>query len=378
MNSIANEFLINSGATINITGNNFSNISNTSGQGIVATGVSTATINLGNNYWGSAPIPPKIKDHLTDPSRPYVSYNPIQPTISPPGVVTTAVATDASAIFSAADQTVTLTAYVTNGAVNVNEGTVMFTILDGIRIVGQPVAALVAHGVATAKSYLLPGGSAGRHVHDPGDLLRNGELPRLHRRQSHPDGRVAGHEHGRPPSANPSVLGQTIILTATVSPVSPGIGTPTGTVTFMDGATTLGTATLSGGLAALPTSMLTLGANFIEAVYGGDSNFTTSTSTPLTQTVKQDATSTTVTSSANPSVFGQTVVFTAVVVASSPGTGTPTGTVTFKDGATALGNATLSGGTATFPTRSSPSALATRSRRSTAAIATSQPAPRRP
>ena len=89
---------------------------------------------------------------------------------------------------------------------------------------------------------------------------------------------------------------------------SPGTGTPTGTVTFKDGSTTLGTGTLSGGTATFSTSQLAVGPNSITAVYGGDTNFTTSTSSALTQTVNQDGTTTTVTSSANPSVFGQTVI----------------------------------------------------------------------
>src|SRR5678816_3510054 len=55
-------------------------------------------------------------------------------------------------------------------------------------------------------------------------------------------------------------------------------------------------------------------------------------------------------SSANPSVFGQSVTFTATVAAVAPGAGTPTGTVTFKDAAATLGTGTLSGGVATFST----------------------------
>ncbi|HEX4054593.1 MAG TPA: Ig-like domain repeat protein [Tepidisphaeraceae bacterium] len=153
-------------------------------------------------------------------------------------------------------------------------------------------------------------------------------------------------------SANPSVFGQSLTFTATVTASAPGSGTPTGTVTFMDGATTLGTGTLNGsGVATFSTSALALNGHSITAVYGGDTNFTGSTSSTLTQTVNQDATSSTVSSSVNPSVFGQSVTFTATVTASAPGSGTPTGTVTFMDGATTLGTGTLNGsGVATFST----------------------------
>jgi hypothetical protein len=151
-------------------------------------------------------------------------------------------------------------------------------------------------------------------------------------------------------SANPSVYGQSVTFTVRVVAQSPGAGTPTGTVTFTDGSTTLGTATLSSGGATLKTASLNLGGNAITATYNGDTNFTTSTSGTLTQTVNQAGTTTTLTSSANPSVYGQSVTFTAKVAARSPGSGTPTGTVTFQEGSTVLGTGTLSGGKATFTT----------------------------
>src|SRR5205814_1978449 len=75
-------------------------------------------------------------------------------------------------------------------------------------------------------------------------------------------------------------------------------------------------------------------------------------------------TATAVQSSVNPSVFGQSVTFTATSIVTLPGTGTPTGTVTFKDGATTLGTGALNGsGVATFST-SALSLARTRSPRS--------------
>lgn len=148
--------------------------------------------------------------------------------------------------------------------------------------------------------------------------------------------------------ANPASIGQSITFTATVSVTAPGSGMPTGTVTFKDGTTTIGTGTLSGGTATLVTSSLASGSHNITATYGGDANFNTSTSSTLTQTVNKASTATTISSSANPSVFGQSVTLTATVTAVAPGSGTPTGTVTFKGGAATLGSGTLSGGIATF------------------------------
>jgi hypothetical protein len=149
-------------------------------------------------------------------------------------------------------------------------------------------------------------------------------------------------------SVNPSVFGQSVTFTATVKAATPGSGTPTGIVTFMDGSTTLGTGTLSSGKATFKTNALAVGSDAITAVYSGDANFTTSTSAAVTQKVNQASTTTTLASSVNPSTAGQSVTFTATITATSPGSGTPTGTVTFKDGSTILGTATLSGGTASL------------------------------
>jgi len=91
---------------------------------------------------------------------------------------------------------------------------------------------------------------------------------------------------------NTSVFGQPVTFTATVAVVSPGTGTPTGTVTFLDGSTTLGTGTLSGGVATLTVpstspliAALAVGTHSITAVYGGDTNDLPSTSTLVTQVV---------------------------------------------------------------------------------------------
>jgi large repetitive protein len=139
-------------------------------------------------------------------------------------------------------------------------------------------------------------------------------------------------------SANPAVPGQPVTFTATVDPAS-GTGTPTGTVTFSDGGSQIGTATLnSGGTATIATgSALALGRHAITASYGGDRNFAASTGS-LTETVSQVATTTAVTSSANPSVIGQTVTYTATVSPVPNG-----GTVTFSDGGTPICGAQQAG-----------------------------------
>ena len=142
-------------------------------------------------------------------------------------------------------------------------------------------------------------------------------------------------------SLDPAALGQTVTFTAVVSPA-----TATGTVNFMDGSTLLGTVTISGGTAALSVSTLSIGAHLITAAYSGDANDAASTSTSLLQAVNKTVSSVGLTSSANPSTFGQSVTLTAFVAPASA-----TGTVQFVDTSTlaALGTATISGGTAVLP-----------------------------
>jgi hypothetical protein len=146
-------------------------------------------------------------------------------------------------------------------------------------------------------------------------------------------------------SANPSPWGKNVTLTADVTSTS---GVPNGTVTFKDGATILGTSTLSAGAAKLTTSALAVGSHSITASYGGSGNFKTSVSTTLTEQITKAASSTSVASSLNPSTHGQSVTFTARVKSST--SGTPTGSVSFKDGSAVLGSRTLSSGKATLAT----------------------------
>jgi hypothetical protein len=153
-------------------------------------------------------------------------------------------------------------------------------------------------------------------------------------------------------SSNPSVVGEPIAITAAVTPDSPGAGVPTGTVTFYDGATELLAVPLTGGSATLTTSDLALGSHSITAQYSGDGNFTTSTSAPENQLVNQAGANTTLSSSANPSVFGQSVTFTAQVAAASPGAGMPTGSVAFFDGSSELESIPLDSGVAVYSTSS--------------------------
>jgi hypothetical protein len=144
-------------------------------------------------------------------------------------------------------------------------------------------------------------------------------------------------------STNPSSFGQSITLSATIQPALGG--NATGTVTFLDGTSTLGTSSVLSNTAQLSVSSLAVGAHSITVKYSGDANYLSSTSSAFTQTVNQGAATTSVSSNLNPAVFGQSVTFRVSVQATS---GTPTGTVTLMDGSTSLGTTSLGGGTAQF------------------------------
>jgi hypothetical protein len=147
-------------------------------------------------------------------------------------------------------------------------------------------------------------------------------------------------------SVSSPVYGQAVTLKATLTAMSPGSGKPTGTVSFYDGLTFLGTAPLSSGVASIKTTALAVGGNSITVVYGGDVNFLGTTSAALSLTVRQDATRAVVTSSSATAQHGTAVTLTATLLAGVPGSGTPTGTVSFWDGSTLLQTVNLTGGVA--------------------------------
>jgi hypothetical protein len=145
--------------------------------------------------------------------------------------------------------------------------------------------------------------------------------------------------------ANQSIAGTNTHFAATVTG---GSGNAvTGSVTFKDGSSTLGTGAVTNGVAVFDTTTLTVGLHSITAIYSGDGGSQASTSAPWTQSVTAATTAVTLTSSVNPSVSGAAVTFTASVAGNGSAA---TGAVTFKDGATVLGTANITGGTATFTT----------------------------
>jgi hypothetical protein len=150
------------------------------------------------------------------------------------------------------------------------------------------------------------------------------------------------------PSATSLVFGQALTLKATVNPVPPTTGTPTGSVTFSDGSTVLGTDTLSGGQALLTTSALSAGLHSIAVVYGGDVNFDKSASAVAQVTVNQATSTILLAPSVNPSKVNQPVTFTATITPRFGGAAT--GSVSFFDDVTLLGTVPVTSNSAGFTT----------------------------
>ena len=144
-------------------------------------------------------------------------------------------------------------------------------------------------------------------------------------------------------SPNPSQVSQTTTLTATVAG-----GAPTGSVEFRDGVAVLGTSPLSGGVATLAVSSLALGDHSLTASYGGDALHDVSTGGVVHTVVAvpppaPTQTATTLVANPNPSELSKAVTLAATVAG-----GSPTGSVTFRDGAQVLGVSALAGGKATL------------------------------
>jgi hypothetical protein len=249
----------------------------------------------------------------------------------------TSVALVSSANPSAYGQSVTFTATVHPANSGAPSGTVTFR--DGTSVLGTVTLASDSASFTTAS---LAAQSHSITVTYSGDAQFSGSssptLPQSVKQ--------AATSVGLSASPSASRFAQPVAFYATIKSATGA--TPTGSVTFKDGATIIQTISVISGRAKISTSKLAVGAHSITAVYSGSTNFTGSTSAALTFVVSKAGTTTTVTSSLNPAIHGNSVTFAATVKPST--SGTPTGSLTFKDGATTLATVALSSGKAAFTT----------------------------
>jgi hypothetical protein len=146
-------------------------------------------------------------------------------------------------------------------------------------------------------------------------------------------------------SANPSPLGK--VITFTISVTSP-LGTPTGVVTLTEFSTVLGVGPLINGTATFTHSTFTFGPHGLQAYYGGNDNYFPSNDKSLTQVINEAETEVTLSSSANPAIYGHAVILTATVTSYY---GMPAGVVSFVEGSNDVcGSKSLVEGVATCVT----------------------------
>jgi autotransporter-associated beta strand protein len=281
----------------------------------VATSPSTATLAVGSHivtatYSGNGDFNSIVSPNFTQ-------------TVDLAGTTTTVASAPVSSTYG---QTVVFTAVVAPIApgAGVPAGTVVFT-LDGA---AQPAVALDGTGQATLTPPPLAAGAHTLTADYSGSAwfaVSSGTLAGGHTVNQSPTTTALAS------SQNPAIYGQAVVFTATVAPVGPGAGVPTGTVTFTLDGTAQPPVTVDGtGQATFAPPPLAVGNHTLTADYSGDANFAASSGALAGgQNVNLAASSTVVLSSLNPAVYGQSVVFTATVAPVAPATGTPTGVVTF-------------------------------------------------
>ena len=232
-------------------------------------------------------------------------------------------------------QSVTFTATVPSGVT----GTVQF--MDGTTLLGT--AALSGTTASLTTSALTPGTHLVTAVYS-GDANYNPATSTV-------DSQVVNQESTTTTvasSLNPSPFMQSVTFTATVAPTS-GTDQPTGTVQFsVDGTNTGGPIMLSGGTASFTISTLAVGVHTIAATYTPDTGDFTGSNGSIGQRVGAVASSTTTLTVAPATImYGDTATLTAVVAPAFA-----TGTVSFYEGTTLLGTASLdSTATAVLPIR---------------------------
>ena len=233
-------------------------------------------------------------------------------------------------------QSVTVTATLTGVNGNTPTGKVAFR--DGLVTLAQ---ATLSNGTAplTATATInTPGLAVGSHPFSltyTGDANFNSAVSSTYT-QSVPVLKPSVTLTGTP---NPAVAGQVITFTATVSGDGPQ---PSGSVTFFSGPSTMGTVSLVNGVASQTAFFQqSLSDQKVTARYQGDGTYSPATSTAWTQNVQSASSTVSVVTSASPALSGTLLTFSAHVGPVAPSVWRPTGSVTFFDGATRLGSASM-------------------------------------
>ena len=236
-------------------------------------------------------------------------------------------------------QQTVLTATVSTTATGVSRpaGTVTFTTAS--RLLGT--AAVAADGAAVLTTTALPLGESAVAATYGGDNNYLASTPVTATLTLLPGSAVVSITS----TANPAVLGQSVVVTVSVQPPAAGAQQPTGTVSLTVENTPLAPVALApSGVATFSLPSLTLGETLLAATYSGDGSYLAGNSEPFTQVVGGVSTAVLLSGEPLAAVYGTPVWLTATVaaiVAVPAGVLTPTGVVTFATDTTVLGSATL-------------------------------------
>ena len=307
---------------------------------MVASGTSTATIDLTDNFWGTlntTQIAAKITDHTKNSSLPTVLYEPVLAENA-----TGITAANATATFSIASQSVALSATVISEAGLVNTGTATFTILNGSAVVGTPVVSNVVNGVANAEYSLpasMPGGTYTIQAVYSGTSSLLGSTDSSH---SLTISSASTDTAAASAATTFSVSAQTVALSATVTSSVGIVSQGLETFSILSGNTVIGSpvsVNVTAGAARasyiLPGGT-TAGTYTIQAVYDGSADYGSSMDSSQTLTVN---TATTVTAAeAATATFGDASVTLSATITSAAGTvNQGTETFTILSGTTPVG-----------------------------------------
>jgi hypothetical protein len=248
------------------------------------------------------------------------------------------VSVSASSISITEGQTITLEAYVNPVLAT---GTVTF--YNGSNAIGT--AAISSPGISSVGIALLATtfssiGTQSITAHYSGDAFFSASTSVAMSIGVYSDQMASSSVTLQASTATPQYL-TNVTLTAAVSP-----SLATGTVTFYNGTTNIGSAAVNGGTSSLTTSFAAGGTVTLHAVYSGDYNYLSSTSNSLTMNVSGPlVTTTTMKASTSATAIGDSVTLTANLTLA-----TVTGTVTFYNGSTSIGTANVNAGVATLNT----------------------------
>ncbi|WP_005034643.1 Ig-like domain repeat protein [Holophaga foetida] len=212
-------------------------------------------------------------------------------------------------------------------------------------------SARVSGGTAALATMAIPGGSQSLTALYSGDGGNSSSLSAVKTLTVTPATATVTLSSSSPTSSSSSTgtgsssptaqQGTPVVLTAKVTGST--ALRPSGTMTFYNGSTVLGTASVVNGMASLTVSNLPVGPDSLKAVYGGDASNLTCTSAVVTETITASLASSVTALSASTSTYSG-----GALTATVTGSGTLDGTVTFMDGTTVLGSAVVSGGVATL------------------------------